>query len=335
MLVTDLSFPFADLALSRRLERAEALSNARFVEARARLFPDGGSTWIEVSGARAMFDGPSSPMTQTFGLGLFQTVTAADLDAIEAFYAERGAPVFHEVSPLADAGLAALLSGRGYHPFEFRSVLYRPIDLAGLKPCATTDNAGLKPCATTDNAGLRLSATADNAGLKPWGTGDGPNVAQGSPIVAQGFSPASASAAEDFSPAVSVRLIEEGEEELYARISASGGSEFGLGDFILEIGRVSAVAEGIRLFLAELDGTPIAAGALGLCDGVAHLAGASTIPDGRKRGAQLALLDHRLRYAAAQGCDVAMMAALPGSGSQRNAERNGFRIAYTRIKWQR
>jgi hypothetical protein len=28
------------------------------------------------------------------------------------------------------------------------------------------------------------------------------------------------------------------------------------------------------------------------------------------------------------------MGALPGSGSQRNAERNGFRIAYTRTKWQ-
>ena len=27
------------------------------------------------------------------------------------------------------------------------------------------------------------------------------------------------------------------------------------------------------------------------------------------------------------------MGALPGSASQRNAERNGFRIAYTRIKW--
>jgi len=28
------------------------------------------------------------------------------------------------------------------------------------------------------------------------------------------------------------------------------------------------------------------------------------------------------------------MGALPGSASQRNAERNGFRIAYTRIKWR-
>ena len=39
--------------------------------------------------------------------------------------------------------------------------------------------------------------------------------------------------------------------------------------------------------------------------------------------------------AAAQGCDIALMGALPGSGSQRNAERHGFRIAYTRIKWKR
>jgi GNAT superfamily N-acetyltransferase len=282
--MTEPSFPFADLALSRRLERAEALSNARFVEARARMFPDSGSTWIEVAGTRAMYDGASSPMTQTFGLGLFQPVTAADLDAIEAFYTERGAPVFHEVSPLVDAGLPALLTGRGYRPFEFSSVMYRPIDLAGLKACTTPEEV---------EAGLASPS------------------------------------------AVSVRLIEKGEEELYARVSAAGWGTPEVSAFILELGRVNGVVEGMRLFLAELDGKAIAAGALGLCDGIAHLAGASTIPEGRNRGAQLALLDHRLRYAAAHGCDVALMAALPGSGSQRNAERNGFRIAYTRIKWQR
>jgi len=64
------------------------------------------------------------------------------------------------------------------------------------------------------------------------------------------------------------------------------------------------------------------------------LAGASTVPEGRRQGAQLALLDARLRHAAAHGCDLAMMCAAPGSASQRNAERNGFRIAYTRTKWQ-
>jgi GNAT superfamily N-acetyltransferase len=68
-------------------------------------------------------------------------------------------------------------------------------------------------------------------------------------------------------------------------------------------------------------------------DGVAILAGASTVPEFRCRGLQAALLHARLEHAARAGCDLAMMAALPGSGSQRNAERRGFRIAYTRTKW--
>ena len=58
-----------------------------------------------------------------------------------------------------------------------------------------------------------------------------------------------------------------------------------------------------------------------------------TVPSGRRRGAQAALLHARLAFAAEQGCDLAMMGAAPGSASQRNAERQGFRIAYTRVKW--
>jgi len=84
----------------------------------------------------------------------------------------------------------------------------------------------------------------------------------------------------------------------------------------------------------ELRGRPIATAALAIHDGVAHFAGASTIPEGRRQGAQLALLDARMRYAAQRGCDLALMGAAPGCGSQRNAERHGFRIAYTRIKWR-
>ena len=55
----------------------------------------------------------------------------------------------------------------------------------------------------------------------------------------------------------------------------------------------------------------------------------------RRQGAQAALLEERLRFAADRGCDVAMMCALPGRASQRNAQRQGFRIAYTRIKWRK
>ena len=86
-------------------------------------------------------------------------------------------------------------------------------------------------------------------------------------------------------------------------------------------------------FLAELDGRAIEAGAPLIFEGVALLAGACTIPEARKRGAQLALLNARLGHAAECGCDLAMVCAEPGSATQRNAERHGFRIAYTRTKW--
>ena len=68
---------FCDLALSRRLERAEAHACVKFVEARARTFPESGAEWIECAGAYAAFDGVSSPITQTFGLGVFEDVTKA------------------------------------------------------------------------------------------------------------------------------------------------------------------------------------------------------------------------------------------------------------------
>src|SRR5215470_11673676 len=118
---------FSDLSLSRRLERAEGCGNADFVEARARLFPDSGAQWIEVAGAYAMFDGVGSPITQTFGLGVFDPVTLVDLEKIEEFFRQRGAQVHHEISPMADASLLPLLNERGYQPIELTSVMYRPI----------------------------------------------------------------------------------------------------------------------------------------------------------------------------------------------------------------
>jgi hypothetical protein len=68
---------------------------------------------------------------------------------------------------------------------------------------------------------------------------------------------------------------------------------------------------------------------------VALFAGASTIPRARRQGAQLALLQARLAFAAERQVELAMIVAQPGSASQRNAERQGFRPVYTRSKWQR
>jgi hypothetical protein len=74
------SLILADRSLACRLERAEATAGARFVESRARLLPEAGAQWIEVAGVYALYDGPASPVTQTFGLGLFQEPGASDME---------------------------------------------------------------------------------------------------------------------------------------------------------------------------------------------------------------------------------------------------------------
>ncbi len=264
--------PFADLELSRRLERAEGHACRRFAEARSRLFPASGAAWMEHAGACAVFDGIDSPVTQTFGLGLFEPPTPAALDTIERFFFDRGAPVMHEVSPHAGVAAMHLLCARGYLPHETASVLFQPA-------------------------------------APPPPLEDGP---------------------------VHVRIAGAQDAAVWAETSTRGWThEYPeLRAFLDEIGAISFAREEALCFLADYEGQPGAAGALCLHDGVALFAGSATVPELRRRGLQRALLQARLRAALERGCDLAMMVAEPGSESQRNAERQGFRIAYTRIKWR-
>lgn len=262
---------FSDLALARRLERTEAHSNAMFVEARARVAPESGAQWIECGGAYAMFDGVASPCTQSFGLGLFEDITPYILDTIERFFRDLGAPVIHEVSPLAGVDVAQLLQARGYRPVEFTSILYRQVE----------------------------SVSPD--------------------------------------PAIVTRLIDpQLEGDVWAETMARGWAldqpEFH--GFLRDMGKVNAARQDPLCFLAELDGQTGAAAGLSIHEGVALFAGAATVPEMRRRGLQYALLAARMQLAITKQCDLAMMGASPGSASQRNAERHGFRIAYTRIKWE-
>src|SRR3984957_4280030 len=68
---------------------------------------------------------------QCFGLGLFEALTPATLDTIESFFLDRGAPVMHEVSPLAGVAAIDLLCARGYRPIELSTVLQQPV----ARPC--------------------------------------------------------------------------------------------------------------------------------------------------------------------------------------------------------
>jgi GNAT superfamily N-acetyltransferase len=272
--VSQVEYPLIDLALSRRLERTEGHANARFVESRARVAPEVGARWMEAGGAYAMFDGVGSPLTQTFGLGMFSPADTAAFEAIEGFFESRGSDVFHEVSPLADSSTLTMLNERGYRPCELTSVLFQPLPTVSPSYRAT--------------------------------------------------------------PPFTVKLASVEERDTWAATALTGWSEFAeVREFMSSFGPTAAGADDAYPFLAWLDDVPVATGSLSIHEHVALLAGASTIPAARGRGAQHALLEARLSFAAAQGCTLAMMCAAPGGSSQRNAERRGFRVAYTRIKWHR
>jgi hypothetical protein len=263
---------FSDLDLSRQLERAEGQACLEFAKARSRLHPSSGASWIECAGAYAVFDGVDSPVTQTFGLGLFEQLSPTSLDEIERFFLDRGAAVLHEVSPLAGVATLDLLCSRGYRPIEISSVMHQAIDPSGAKG----------------------------------------------------------------ESAVTVRMAGPEEVALWTDVSARGWAHQNpeLLGFLQEFGAVAFAREHSVQFIAELDGQPGAAGSLSLHDGVALFGGASTIPELRRRGLQAALLESRMRYAFEHGYRLAMMVSEAGSQSQRNAERIGFRIAYTRTKWR-
>lgn len=133
-----------------------------------------------------------------------------------------------------------------------------------------------------------------------------------------------------------VRVVRREEAQLWADISARGWTHEHpeLEEFVRGMGEVCVARHESPCFLADIDGVPGAAGALIVHKGVALFGGAATIPEMRRRGLQAALLHERMRYAAENGCDLAMMVAEAGSNSQRNAERTGFRVAYTRVKWR-
>ena len=85
-------------------------------------------------------------------------------------------------------------------------------------------------------------------------------------------------------------------------------------------------------FLAYAAGEPAGGGMLGIVEGVALLSGDGVIPRFRGRGLQKALIQARLAFARAQGCDLACASTAPGTASQRSFEACGFRAAYPKVE---
>jgi GNAT superfamily N-acetyltransferase len=135
---------------------------------------------------------------------------------------------------------------------------------------------------------------------------------------------------------VRVRRPREDEAESYSLVVMKSFFEnTEIAPEFLNIFRSCFFAAGAFFFLAEIDGVPAGGGMMSINQGVASLGGAGTLPEFRNRGVQRALLLARIALAAESGCDLAMVATNPGSGSQRNVERLGFRVVYTRTKFLR
>lgn len=263
----------ADMALAKRLERAEGSINQDIILARKRMDPDRGATFAVIAGLDVFFDGSGSALTQTFGLGMRGEPYEALLDKLEAFFEERGAPVFHQICPLARGDVAARLAARGYRPIEHSNVLY---------------------------------LDTNKVWQKEW----------------------------DTNPAILTREVADHEIDAWVEVAAAGWSDSPeSADQIADLLSASARSAFASAVIARLDGTPVATALSHTAEDVAVLGWASTIPSARRRGAQRELMLYRLGGALSEQCYLAMIVAEPGSASQRNAERLGFRVAYTRTKW--
>jgi len=252
---------FADALLARRIEAGEAAIGRGCAEGQA------GAAILEIAGGLALFLGAESPLTQAVGIGLNGPVREAELDALEAFFRSRGAPVSIDLCPLADAGLLAALAERGYRATEFNNVLVRTLTGA------------------------------------------------------------------EIPPAFRVRRALEGERDLWSHTVGHGFFEQAeLTDAEMDVGRAIFSMPGALCYLASAEtGETGGGGALAACHGLATLFADSTIARFRRQGLHRELIAARLRDASALGCDLATASTLPGSASQRNYERLGFQVVYTRL----
>jgi len=100
----------------------------------------------------------------------------------------------------------------------------------------------------------------------------------------------------------------------------------------MNVGRAIFTMPGALCYLATGGSAESAGGgAMAIRDGLATLFADTTLATFRRQGLHRELIAARLNEAIAQGCDMATATAEAGSGSQRNYERAGFEVVYTKV----
>ena len=130
-----------------------------------------------------------------------------------------------------------------------------------------------------------------------------------------------------------VRRATPGESDLWSHAVGHGFFEQAeLTNEEMGVGRAIFSMPGALCYLtASESGEDTGGGALAVSGGLATLFADSTVPRFRRQGLHRELIAARIQEAAALGCDLAAATTLPGSGSQRNYERMGFQVVYTRV----
>jgi hypothetical protein len=130
---------------------------------------------------------------------------------------------------------------------------------------------------------------------------------------------------------ISVQFSRPEDADVWARTMVTGFGEHEVQTpENLAVLRSILLRSGTKGVLAWVEGRPAGGGALSFHDGVAAIYGASTVPSFRRLGVQTAVIRALMNYAVEAECDLAYTLTRPGSASQRNLERQGFRVAYTR-----
>jgi ribosomal protein S18 acetylase RimI-like enzyme len=262
---------FVDRALARRLESAEEMPQVYFAQVYQKGRPDIAATVDEICGGHVMFAGAGSPIGHAAGLGFERTLTAEDLNRVEAFYRQHGAPSQVDLTPLHEPAVFEMFKERGYTLAELNNVLWRP--LQSLPPLPE---------------------------LAP-----GINVRSGRPDEASTLA------------SILARCFQEHTE------SAT--------DFEQMLAPLYQMPEAVTFVACESEKpVAVAAGLIIPEHKVLALFGAGTLRQYRGRGIQSAMLAIRLRAGAEAGCDIAAVVTQGGTTSQRNCERIGFRVAYSK-----
>lgn len=161
-------------------------------------------------------------------------------------------------------------------------------------------------------------------------------IAQFMNVHARALTPADAIAQSTHEIDVKMASAEEADHWALVNVrSGRGEDDIPADDKWLALARTAIARPCVNGFIAWVDGRPAGSAAMCVRDGVAMFFSTSTHPKYRRRGVQAALIRARLAHAAQAGCDIAIVTTSPGSDSQRNVQRYGFDVSYTRVTMTR